>query len=96
MFLAIVARSWVEITPGYVATRRSSPACLPIALTDLVKPWSIAIVTVGTPAFSAATLARELAAVQLPHPAMPEMTTSTPWRRRFSGRSRMTSDSLGP
>ena len=38
MFFAIVARSWVEMTPGYVATRRSSPACLPIALTDRVNP----------------------------------------------------------
>jgi len=76
MFLAIVGRSWVEITPGYVATRRSTPACLPIALTDFVKPSSIAIVTVGTPAVSEATLARELAAVQLPQPAFPEMTTS--------------------
>ena len=49
----------------------------------------MAMVTLGTPAFSAAMLARELAAVQLPHPATPEMTTSTPRRFRLSGRSRM-------
>ncbi len=96
MFRAMVLRSWVEITPGYVATRRSTPACLPMALTDFVKPLSMAIVTVGTPAFSAATLARELAAVQLPQPAMPEMTTFTPCRLSLSGRSRITSDSCGP
>ncbi len=92
----IVSCACVEITPGYVATRRFwNPAFLPIDLTVFEKPF-IAIVTLGTPQSSAAMLARELAAVQLPHPALPEMTASQPYSLSFSAKSLTTSDSLGP
>jgi hypothetical protein len=69
---------------------------LPIAFADLVKPSSMAIVTVGIPAFSAAILARELAAVQLPHPALPEITRSHSNAASFAGNALTTSDSRTP
>ena len=96
MFLTMVACEWVDITPGYVATRRPSrPALRPMAFTLSVKPW-IAIVTLGIPAFSATMLARELAAVQLPHPPLPEMTASTLSVFNLPGSALMTSDSERP
>ena len=63
--------------------------------TLLVNPL-IAMVTLGTPVFSATMLARELAAVQLPHPALPEMTASTFSALSLPGSALMTSDSAGP
>jgi hypothetical protein len=66
-----------------------------MAWTLSVKPW-IAIVTVGIPAFSAITLARELAAVQLPQPALPEITASTSSAWSLPGSALTTSDSARP
>ncbi len=66
--------------------KSGNPAFLPIALIDFSNPL-IAIVTLGMPIDSAVILARVHAAVQLPHPPLPDMTASIPHFFSFSGKA---------
>lgn len=83
-------------TPGYSAIARLAIPSEVATASACPKNPVMTIEAVGTPASSAATLARTTAGVQLPHPPTAEMTASHPCFLNISGSASIIAFSCRP